>query len=300
MRPGRSWRRAASRSAPARLRRPGAARPRARASAIRRSRSAVGSGTREVRPRMARSPRSRSDTGTWYRIRVPPRRRGPDPRVGFLRAEQQVPGRIGAEGRRVEPVGAVVVRGGEPAGEPEEVGAPGEARPGGVEQPLGVGDQLAERLPRGSREAAPAPTHRGGVIPGSELLPVGRVRPCARSTGVPSGRVSPGSLASVVQQRIDQLQHQADPVGDGRRVPVDVGRDQVDVDQQQFLELRVLLAAEVVAAEDAGQVGVEIPDAVGEQALVAEDRGDLAGQRVGVDLAAGPASARMRSSDCTI
>ena len=33
-----------------------------------------------------------------------------------------------------------------------------------------------------------------------------------------------------------------------------------------------------------GQVGVEIPDAVGEQALVAEYGGDLAGQDIGIDL----------------
>lgn len=73
--------------------------------------------------------------------------------------------------------------------------------------------------------------------------------------------------------------------GDCGSVTVDIGRDEVDVHQQQFLELRVLLAAEVVAAEDAGQVGVEIPDAVGEQTLVAEYRGHLADQGLGIDLA---------------
>ena len=50
--------------------------------------------------------------------------------------------------------------------------------------------------------------------------------------------------------------------------------------------MRVLLAPEVVAAEHSGQVGVEVPHTVGEQALVAEHCGDLAGQRVGVDLVA--------------
>lgn len=56
--------------------------------------------------------------------------------------------------------------------------------------------------------------------------------------------------------------------------------------EQQLLELRVLVAAEVVAGKDAGEVGVEVADAVGEQPLVAEDGRDLAGQRVGVDVGA--------------
>jgi hypothetical protein len=94
----------------------------------------------------------------------------------------------------------------------------------------------------------------------------------------------PGQPGQDVQRRIDLHQHQVHAVGDGGSVPVDVGRDQVDVHQQQFLEMRVLLTAEVVAAQDAGQVGVEIPDAVGEQALVTEHGGHLAGQGLGIDL----------------
>jgi hypothetical protein len=42
-------------------------------------------------------------------------------------------------------------------------------------------------------------------------------------------------------------------------MPVDVGGDQVDIDQQQLLELRVLLPGEVVPAEDPRQIGVEVP-----------------------------------------
>ncbi len=126
----------------------------------------------------------------------------------------------------------------------------------------------------------------GGVIPGSELFPV-RVRPALRALDRRAVRQGePGQPRKRRQQRLDLLTHQADAVRDGRGVPVDVGGDQVDVDQQQFLELRVVFAAQVVAAEDAGQVGVEVPDAVGEQPLVAKHRGDLARQRVGVDLVA--------------
>ena len=51
--------------------------------------------------------------------------------------------------------------------------------------------------------------------------------------------------------------------------------------------MRVLVATEVVAAEDAGEIGVEVTDAVREQSLVAEHRRDLAGQRLGVELGAG-------------
>ena len=85
------------------------------------------------------------------------------------------------------------------------------------------------------------------------------------------------------KQRIDQLHDRHDAMGDRGRVPVHVGGDQVDVDQKQLLELRVFLTAEVIAAEDASQVGIKVPDAVGEQALVPEHRGDLAGQSFGVN-----------------
>jgi hypothetical protein len=69
-------------------------------------------------------------------------------------------------------------------------------------------------------------------------------------------------------------------------VPVDVGGDQVDVDQQQLLELRILLPAQVIASQDAGQIGVEITNAVSEQPLVAEHGRDLTRQRLDVDLGA--------------
>ncbi len=196
-----------------------------------------------------------------------------------------MPRRIRAERRRVEPVRARVVRRGEPAGQPQEVGPPGEPGPGGVQQALGVGDELAEGLAGGRAELLRA-GRAVRVVPVGQLLPVrAGPSPCPlHGRAVRQGE--PGQPGQRLQQRIDQLQDQADPVRDRGGVPVDVGGDQVDVDQQQLLEVRVLLAAEVVAAEDAGQVGVEIPDAVGEQALVAEDRRDLAGQAVGVDLVA--------------
>jgi hypothetical protein len=40
-----------------------------------------------------------------------------------------------------------------------------------------------------------------------------------------------------VQHAVGLCEHHAGPVRDGWRMPVDVGGDQVDVDQQQLLEL---------------------------------------------------------------
>src|SRR5215472_3273817 len=105
------------------------------------------------------------------RIRIPPRRRWPDSRIGFLRAEQQMPRWIGAEGGRIEPVGAVVFGSGEPAGQPKKVGTPGEAGARRVEQPLGVGDELAECLSCGGPQLLRA-RRAVIVVPVRELLPV--------------------------------------------------------------------------------------------------------------------------------
>jgi hypothetical protein len=95
---------------------------------------------------------------------------------------------------------------------------------------------------RGSAKLLRSRRTMAGVIPGSELLPVG-TRP---SLGSLDGRAirqrKAGQLSQRVQQRIDQLQGRTDPVGDHWCVPVDVSGDQIGVDQQQFLELRVLLA----------------------------------------------------------
>ena len=186
-----------------------------------------------------------------HRLGVPPRGRRPDPRIGLLRPEQQMPGRIGAERRVVEPVRLLVVCGREPAGQPQEVGPPRKSRPGGVQQPLGVGDQLAQRLARGAAELLRPGCAVRGVVPGGQLLPV---RPRAAlepaRPGCRPASVRPGSVASAASSGSARCEHQAGPVRDGRGVPVDVSGDQVDVDQQQLLELRVLLAGQVVPAED--------------------------------------------------
>ena len=63
----------------------------------------------------------------------------------------------------------------------------------------------------------------------------------------------------------------------------DIGRDQVDVGQQELLEARVLLPNQVVPREHLVEVGVEVPSAVAEQTLVHEDGRDIRGERVGVD-----------------
>ena len=83
-----------------------------------------------------------------------------------------MPRGIGPERRVIEPVRLLVVGGGEPAGQPQEVGSAGKPRPGRVEQPLGVGDQLAERLPRGPAELLRAGSAAAGVVPGGQLFPV--------------------------------------------------------------------------------------------------------------------------------
>ena len=125
-----------------------------------------------------------------HRIGVPPRRRGTHPRIGLVRAEGQVARRVGAQRRGEQPVRVVVVAVVEPAREPKEVGAAGEAGAGGVEQSLRVGDQLTERLRRGGAQLLGAGTAVLGVVPGGECDPVGtaRVPGRVRSACRPAGR----------------------------------------------------------------------------------------------------------------
>ena len=142
------------------------------ASASSRSRSRPGSGTRDVRPRAVRSPRSRSDSGTstgsasHHDVVAPARP------VVLVGADEKVPRRVGAE-RRVEDAGA---RSSCPLRRTRRraaaVRAPGDAGAGGGEHPLGVRDELAQRLLGGCTQLRrPGPAPPPGV-PGGELLPV--------------------------------------------------------------------------------------------------------------------------------
>lgn len=103
-------------------------------------------------------------------------------------------GWIHAECGRVEPVRALVIRCGEPAGEPEEVRAPGKARARGIEQPLGVRDELAECLPGRRAELLRARRTMAGVVPRSELFSVGPCPPLRPFDGGAIRQREPGQL----------------------------------------------------------------------------------------------------------